>query len=226
MTGRTLDAVYRVRFSEADRRAKSAVWRVLCQHFLQKYVRPTDTVLDLGPGLGEFLCHIQCRHRIAVDLAPLDGRSLPPGTREVRTASVALATHVAADSVDLVFCSNFFEHLPSVDAFLRTLAEIRTVLKPGATLLVLQPNIKFVKGAYWDFVDHQLPLTERTLVEAAASVGLETVELIPRFLPYTTRGPLPLAPALVRLYLAVRPAWWVLGKQTLLVARKPSTPRA
>ena len=45
--------------------------------------------------------------------------------------------------------------------------------------------------------------------------------MIPRFLPYTTRSAIPQSPWLVRLYLAVRPAWWFMGQQTWFVARKP-----
>jgi len=37
--------------------------------------------------------------------------------------------------------------------------------------------------------------------------GYEVVEVIPRFLPYTTRSALPQSPWLVRAYLAFRPAW-------------------
>jgi SAM-dependent methyltransferase len=127
---------------------------------------------------------------------------------------------VPPSSVDIVFCSNVFEHLPDKQTFLATLVEIRTVLRAGGRLLVLQPNIRLTGGAYWDFVDHHLPLTDRTLVEACESLGFEIVEVIPRFLPYTTRSRLPQAPWLVRLYLAVRPAWWLLGQQTWFVARK------
>ena len=42
-----------------------------------------------------------------------------------------------------------------------------------------------------------------------------------RFLPYTTRSAIPQSPWLVRLYLAVRPVWWIMGQQTWFVARKP-----
>jgi SAM-dependent methyltransferase len=217
-----LDTLYKIRFPESDRAGKDAVWKVLCRHFFQRYVRPRDVVLDVGAGFGEFLRHIECGRRVAVDIERLSGRSLPAGTEEVFTASQHLSAHVAPDSVDVVFCSNFFEHLPDTTTFLATLSEIRTVLRPGGKLLVLQPNIRLTGGAYWDFVDHHLPLTDRTLVEACQSVGLEIVELIPRFLPYTTRSALPQAPWLVRLYLAVRPAWWLLGQQTWCVARKPS----
>ena len=128
---RNLDSVYTTRFPEADRLAKDAIWAVLCRHFFQRYVRPDDTVLDIGVGFGEFLRHIRCARRIAVDLAPLSGRQLPMGTIEVNASSETLSTHVRPDSVDVVFCSNFFEHLLNKEAFLSTLEEIRRVLKPG-----------------------------------------------------------------------------------------------
>jgi len=217
----SLDPLYAARFPEADRAGKDAIWRVLCPHFFQRYVPADATVLDVGAGFGEFLRHIRCGRRIAVDIEPLSGRVLPPGTEEVFTPSHQLSAHVPANSVDVVFCSNFFEHLPDTATFLATLGEIRTVLKPGGRLLALQPNIRFVGGAYWDFVDHHLALTDRTLVEACTSLGYEVVEVVPKFLPYTTRSALPQSPWLVRAYLSFRPAWRVLGKQTWFVARKP-----
>lgn len=222
----SLDPLYTTRFPEADRAAKDAVWRVLCPHFFQRYVAADAVVLDIGVGLGEFLQHIKCGERIALDIERLSGRTLPPGTREVFAPSHELSQHIDANSVDVVFCSNFFEHLPDTATFLATLKEIRTVLRPGGQLLALQPNIRYVGGAYWDFVDHHLPLTHLTLVEAAQSLGYEIVEVIPRFLPYTTRSAIPQAPWLVRLYLAVRPAWWIMGQQSWFVARKPLSSRS
>jgi SAM-dependent methyltransferase len=216
-----LDDIYRNRFPEADRAAKTAVWRVLCRHFFQRYIGPADVVLDIGAGFGEFLSNIQCGRRIAVDVERLSGRQLPPGSDEILVASHELSSQVPAASVDVVFCSNVFEHLPNTAIFLATLAEIRQVLRPGGRLLVLQPNIRLVGGAYWDFVDHHLPLTERSLVEACESTGFRVTEVITRFLPYTTRSALPTAPWLVRLYLMCPPVWRLMGGQTFLVA----TPR-
>jgi hypothetical protein len=50
--------------------------------------------------------------------------------------------------------------------------------------------------------------------------GLREVRTIVRFLPYTTKSRLPQHPMLVRAYLAFRPAWWVMGKQTLFIAER------
>ena len=63
-----------------------------------------------------------------------------------------------------------------------------------------------------------MALTEKSLVEAGELAGLRAVAVVTRFLPYTTRSRLPTHPLLVRAYLRFRPAWWLLGRQTLYVA--------
>jgi hypothetical protein len=118
--------------------------------------------------------------------------------------------------------SNYLEHLPSSEAVIRQLRVALELLKPGGRLLVLQPNIRLLGGAYWDFIDHKVALTEKSLAEAAELAGFTTLEVVTRFLPYTVKSRLPQHPALVRAYLAFRPAWRVLGKQTLYVAERPS----
>ena len=114
-----LDALYDARFSREDRQNKDAIWEVLCTGFFQRYVGHSDTVMDIGAGLGEFLRHIRCGKRIAVDLSPMRGRVLPAGTIEINAPSDRIDDHVPADSVDTVFCSNFFEHLPIKQRFSR-----------------------------------------------------------------------------------------------------------
>ena len=86
-------------------------------------------------------------------------------------------------------------------------------------MIILQPNIRLTGGAYWDFIDHRTPLTERSLIEAATIAGFREETTITRFLPYTTKGRLPSHPWLVRVYLRFRPAWLLLGRQTLYIGR-------
>ncbi len=214
-----LSDLYGRRFGADALPAKYRVWRVLSRHFFQRYVRPTDTVLDLGAGFCEFVNTIRCARKLAVDRNPDVARWAGPGVEVVVADSTAMEP-VGDTTVDVVFASNFFEHLPSVAALLTTLREVRRVLRPGGLLLVLQPNIAAVGGRYWDFLDHHIPLTERTLVEALGATGFEVREVRARFLPYTTKSRLPQHPLLVWAYLHVRPAHRLLGGQAWVVGVK------
>jgi SAM-dependent methyltransferase len=216
-----LNTIYDNRFSTEDREAKDAIWRVLCRHFFQRYVPRDATVLDLGAGFCEFLRHIECKERIAVDLNQQVSEFAPIGTKVIVSPSQSLRDKIDDNSIDIVFVSNFFEHLASKEIFIATLAEVYRILRSGGKILVLQPNIRALGGRYWDFVDHHIPLTDRTLEEALAMVGFDVTEVRPRFLPYTTRSRVPQSPILVRLYLMFPPIWRVMGGQTWVVATKP-----
>ena len=87
-------------------------------------------------------------------------------------------------------------------------------------MLILQPNIRFLAGEYWDFFDHHTPLSDRSLCEALEMLDMRIVVCHPRFLPYTTKSRLPKASFLVRWYLRLPFLWRLLGKQTVLVAEK------
>lgn len=177
-------------------------------------------MLDVGAGYCEFLNAIECGERIAVDQNPDVERFAAEGTRIVLASSTAFG-EVDDESVDVVFASNFFEHLPDTRSFLDTLKEIRRVLCPGGRLLILQPNIAATKERYWDFLDHHLPLTERTVVEALQLCNYQVREVRARFLPYTTKSRLPQHPFFIWVYLKVPIAHRVLGGQAWVVAEKP-----
>jgi SAM-dependent methyltransferase len=200
----------------ADRKL---LWQALCEHHFQRYVRPSDTVVDLPAGYCEFINSIECAEKIAVDLSPDVVDFAGPGVEAVCASSTDLPASLDGRA-DVVFVSNFFEHLADKEEFLATLSAIRRVLKPTGRLLVLQPNIRLTGAAYWDFVDHSLPITERSLVEALELTGFHVDELKVRFLPYTTESRLPISPLLIRLYLRFPPAQYLLGKQTFVVASR------
>jgi SAM-dependent methyltransferase len=156
-----------------------------------------------------------------MDLNPDVPRRLVPGVKCL-LQDCSTEWPLADRSLDLVFTSNFFEHLPDKAALGRTLDQIRRCLKPGGHLVALGPNIKYLPGAYWDFWDHYLPLTELSLSEALANRSFQIEECLPRFLPYTmAAGPrYPLF--FLELYLSLPPAWRFFGKQFLVTATVPA----
>jgi len=212
-----LDAVYDHRFGDAEVRAKLALWRHVAR-FLQRYVDPTRPVLDIACDRGYFIANIRASERWAADIRDVT-RELPADVRFVQRDGLELLGAVPDGYFGSIFMSNYLEHLPSPDAVIQQLRVVRQLLDDGGRAIVLQPNIRLTGPAYWDFIDHRTPLTERSLEEAGRIAGLVTDELIVRFLPYTTKGRLPASPALTRLYLAARPAWRILGRQSLWVAR-------
>jgi SAM-dependent methyltransferase len=217
----SLDRLYANRFSDAERASKASLWRVLCESVFQRYVPPGGAVLDVGAGYCDFINAIQAQRRIAVDLNPDMEQFAAQGVETHRLPLEQLDHVIEADSIDLAFASNVFEHLKGPDALLQVLAAIRTVLRPGGKLMIMQPNVRLVGGKFWDFFDHTLPLTEKGMCEALGVAGFQIVECRARFLPYTTKSRLPQWPWLVRAYLSTGIGPLLFGKQMLVVAQKP-----
>jgi SAM-dependent methyltransferase len=215
---RLLPELYDARFDEREVSAKDAVWREIVG-FLQRYVDPAAPVLDLACDRGHFIRWIRGSERWATDIRDMSS-ALPDGITFVRSSGLDLAESLPGSHFGTVFMSNYLEHLESSDAVIDQLRVVAGLLRPAGRVVVLQPNIRLVGPRYWDFIDHRVALTERSLLEAAELAGLHTVDLVTRFLPYSTKGRLPTHPALVRAYLSLRPAWWLLGKQTLYVGRR------
>jgi SAM-dependent methyltransferase len=215
-----LKEVYEHRFDEADQAAKEAIWGELGR-FFRRYIKPDARVVDIACDLGYFIRNVKAAERWATDIRDVGG-SLPDDVHFVHASGLDLAGVMPNDYFDLAFFSNYLEHLPSTEAVLQQLRVTFSLLKPGGRVLILQPNIRLIGGSYWDFIDHQTALTEKSLGEAATMAGFKTKQVITRFMPYTTKSRLPQHPILVRAYLSFPPAWWLMGKQTLYLGEKPT----
>ena len=215
-----LDQVYANRFGETEHRAKLALWAEIVPAIGR--LAPLDApILDLACDRGYFIANVAAGDRWASDIRDVSA-DLPRDVRFVQASGLELDRHVAPGSFATVFTSNYLEHLPSGEAVIEQLRGVRRLLRPGGRFVVLQPNIRLVGGAYWDFIDHHVALPERSLEEAGAIAGFATERMVVRFLPFTTKSRMPQDPRLVRAYLRFPPAWRILGKQTLWVGRTPS----
>ncbi|HUD06367.1 MAG TPA: class I SAM-dependent methyltransferase [Candidatus Saccharimonadales bacterium] len=211
-------SIYADRFDK-NIQNRNIMWKILCHDYFQKYIDKKDTVLDLGAGYCEFINNIKCKTKIAVDINAYTKKIANKDVIVYKTLSTALPKSLT-DSVDKIFVSNFFEHLESKDELIETLKEIRRVLKPGGKVLILQPNIRLVGNKYWDYIDHTLPLTEKSLYEAFSLTNFKINYKKVRFLPYTTNSKIPAIPIFIKLYLKLAPIQFLMGKQTFVIGQK------
>lgn len=219
-TSPELATIYRRRFSSTAAYRRK-VWSVLTRHYFSRWIPVRHAaVLDLGCGYGEFINQIQADKKYAMDLNTDSAKHLAPDVK-LLCQDCAAEWPLPENSLDVVFSSNFFEHLPTKVDLLRTIRQALRCLKPGGCLIALGPNIKYLPGCYWDFFDHYTILTEASLGEALEISGFELEQVTGRFLPYTIVNARQYPLWVVRLYLAMPWSWRIFGRQFLVVARKP-----
>lgn len=209
---------YDLRFSSMQE-YRAQVWKVLTGSFFQKFIPENAAVLDLGCGWGEFINQIRAGRKYGMDLNPESRNKL---TKDVEFFEQDCSARWPLEdgTLDVVFTSNFFEHLLNKEMLRSTIAEIHRCLKPGGRIIALGPNIRFLPGTYWDFWDHHVALTDRSLSELLTLQGFRIGRCHPRFLPYTmARGSKPPL-FFLKAYLKLPVFWPYLGRQFLVIGEK------
>jgi ubiquinone/menaquinone biosynthesis C-methylase UbiE len=216
--GTSLENQYRLRFSESEH-YRNQVWKVICSEFFSKYIAVNSKILDIGSGWGEFINNVVAAEKYAIDLNPDAKHRLSPAI-VFMNQDCSKPWDVASESLDVVFTSNFLEHLPDKQSIERTLAEAYRCLKKDGRIICMGPNIKYVSGKYWDFYDHHLPLTEASVAEVLRLCGFRIESCVPRFLPYSMSTGKKTPLFLIKMYLHLSLAWPIWGQQFLVTGRK------
>ncbi len=215
---KNLTQIYEKRFSGHEN-YRNQVWKILINDFLSKWIKSTDHILDLGCGYGEFINHTKCDARHAMDLNPKT-KSLLDKEIIFHQQDCSESWEIAQNSLDLVFTSNFFEHLPDKESLDHTMGEIRKALKPGGRLIAMGPNIIVLKGQYWDFWDHHVALSEQSLCELIQIHDFTIEQSYSKFLPYNMVRAKERPLFLLSIYLRFPFLWKLFGKQFFIVAKK------
>lgn len=220
--------LYSNRFSDLEYQTRMHTWKTLCNEFLNKFISPDSIVLDVGTGDGHFIRNINCKEKLAVDLDPKSKILEEENVKVFLIPATEMHTTIN-QKVDVIFMSNFLEHLPNKRILLEVLSSAYQLLSENGKIIILQPNVKYVGPAYWDYIDHHISLTEKSLVEALEVNNFKIQHLIPRFLPYTVKSKVGriagnrLTSKLVSFYLKTPLLWKIFGKQTLAIATKSTT---
>lgn len=216
--GPELQKIYSTRFSGRTE-YRTRVWKVLCLFFGQWFPQ-TGSVLDLGAGYCEFVNNAEASVKYAMDLNP-EVHNRAANSVKVLQQDCSEPWPLSEGQLDAVFTSNFLEHLPDKSTVNAVLKHAHRCLKPGGRFIAMGPNIKYLPGAYWDFFDHYVELSELSLSEALSNCGFEIEKGVGRFLPYTMSNGRQYPIWTLRLYLTVPMIWPIFGKQFLVIGRKP-----
>jgi SAM-dependent methyltransferase len=179
-------------------------------------------VLDLGCGYGEFINQVHCDQKFAMDLNP-NAASFVGRDVKLIQRDCSEPWPLSDSCLDVVFTSNFFEHLPAKESLRRTLEEAFRCLKPNGRIICLGPNIKYLPGSYWDFWDHHLALTELSLKEGLELTGFRIEWLRAKFLPYSMSQGFTPPLLFLQIFLKLPFLWPIFGKQFLVIAAKPGS---
>lgn len=209
---------YHLRFANAGE-YRDQVWQILCAEYFSRYISENSKVMDLGSGRGEFINNIIAAEKYAMDLNPDAGKHLSAEVKCIHQ-DCSRRWELGSECLDVVFTSNFLEHLSDKASVERVVSEVHRCIKQGGLFICMSPNIKYVPGAYWDFWDHHVPFTELSCAELLRLHDFSIDQCIPRFLPYTmstgTKPPL----FLVKYYVKLPIFWPLFGKQFLIIGRK------
>ena len=215
--GLDYERLYSWRFRNVDQAGRQAVWREIA-HYLHQRMGTPSRVLDPAAGRGEFITAVPAAERWGVDRV---GQGDPASAGVKMIIADVMASELPDSYFDGVFVSNFLEHLPDQDAVATVLAKLRAAMTPGGRIAIMGPNFKYCARQYFDCADHTVALSHVAVAEHVYAAGLDVTEVSPKFLPYSFRGSLPASQLLTKAYLRTPLLWRLMGKQFLVLARRP-----
>lgn len=194
--------------------SRRGVWSEVARYVARDVPR-ARRVIELGAGYCDFINAFAAESKLAFDLNP-DMREFADADVDLRVADAVALPDVEAESVDLVFASNFLEHLDTRQLS-QLLERVREVSSPRGKLVLLQPNFHRCQKSYFDDPTHITIFTERSLPSYLEHHGFVVDKVVPGLLPFSMKSRAPKWPILVRAYLAspIRP----LAAQMYVVAR-------
>jgi hypothetical protein len=210
--------LYEFRFADVDQSARTAVWTEIADSIHRQLGRP-QRVLDPAAGRGEFINAVPAGERWAIDQVDYEEGTYAPGVHAI--VSDIFSAEIPDAHFDAVWVSNFLEHLLTQESVATFLQRMHAALVPGGRIAVMGPNFRYCMNEYFDMADHTLIFTHRAIAEHLYAAGFIPERIVPRFLPYSFTGRLPPSPSLTKLYLRTPAAWKLLGKQFLVIGRKP-----
>lgn len=191
------------------------VWSEISR-YISDQLGDITSLLEIGAGYCDFINQFPATKKICIELNPDRGRYASSDV-DFRCGDVLLLIKELKTSVDMVFASNFLEHL-SEEQLGELLPGVHKILDKNGKLVLIQPNYLLCQKTYFDDETHQTIFSDKNIEPFLAKYGFEVITLIPGLLPFSMKSRLPKWPLLVRLYLhsPIRPK----AAQMYVVAQK------
>jgi ubiquinone/menaquinone biosynthesis C-methylase UbiE len=178
------EAMYQI-LNVSDPEAFEAAGRDEAERMLAPFVQPTDTVLDLGCGIGRVARYVAplCRELWAVDVSEAmlgyARRRLGdlPNVRFARGDGASLPEQIPAASIDFAYSLLTLQHVEREHAFM-LLRDLRRVLRPGGVAHLTFPNL--LADTY---LAHFVQYAETGETTNAARARFYTPQEVERILP-------------------------------------------
>ena len=211
------EVIYNYRYRNISEKKRLLVWKILAEFIYQKLDQPYS-VLDPAAGNCEFINLVPAKEKWAIDINPKAIQSVSKDVKAIK--GDILDIDLPGDYFSAVFVSNFLEHLNNQDEVACFIQKIYHVLSPGGKICIMGPNYKYCYRNYFDFSDHRICLTDKSVEEHLIGAGFRIKLIQPKFLPLSFSERVPVNSFLLKSYLSMPIIWSLLGKQFLLIAEK------
>lgn len=147
---------------------------------------PCGSLLDIGCGVGDFLCQVKKNHWNVLGIEPSEtAQAIAESRLGFRPLVPEASSSLPASSFDVITLWHVLEHIE--DLHFQT-SELVRLLKPGGRLVIALPNYQSFdcqyfkdKWAAWDVPRHLQHFSPETLKRMMVSLGfsyLDTKKLI------------------------------------------------
>lgn len=141
------------------------------------------TVLEIGPGLGEFESYLNDKKVLGIDIADNDKSVIDFVSKKYKVKNKFLVNRISnlekrMSNYDLIFLMQVLEHLPisEYEVFLKTLYKH---LKPGGYIVIVVPNGNNPLGLTERYADlqHTNCFTQQSLKDLVNLAGIKNFEM-------------------------------------------------